>query len=142
MSWPSVVLIARARECAAIEAEIRSLGVGKHPLGVGEFLHWNGNSYALDFSGDVLADFAPEEIEDAARRIGEPPRVIYVSCQSMDAARIFLSFVLPRFTGLIDTNHGDVVEFAEFVDLIEKHPRWDWRLTEVADLLQGQGDDA
>jgi hypothetical protein len=135
MSWPSVVLLASAHECAAIEAEVRSLGVGKDPLSDGDFLHWNGNSYALDFSGDVLSDFEPEDIEDMRQRIGEEPRAIYVSCQSMDAARMFLSFTLRNFSGLIDTNHGDVLEFAEFVDLVEKHPQWDWRRTEVAELL-------
>ncbi|MGW0469299.1 hypothetical protein ACWDX6_29220 [Streptomyces sp. NPDC003027] len=140
MSWPSVVLLASAPECAAIEAKVRSLGVGKDPLGDGSFLHWNGNSYALNFSGDVLADFEPDEIEDARRRIGAEPRAIYVSCQSMDAARAFLAYALRGFSGLIDTNHGDVLEFAEFVDLIEKHPQWDWRRTEVAELLGQPGD--
>ncbi|WP_405767297.1 hypothetical protein [Streptomyces sp. NBC_01538] len=139
MSWPSVVLLASAHECAAIEAEVRSLGVGKDPLSDGDFLHWNGNSYALDFSGDVLSDFEPEDIEDMRQRIGEEPRAIYVSCQSMDAARTLLTFTLRNFSGLIDTNHGDVIEFAEFVDLVEKHPQWDWRRTEVAELLGGPG---
>ena len=139
MSWPSVVLLASAHECAAIEAEVRSLGVGKDPLSDGDFLHWNGLD-ALDFSGDVLSDFEPEDIEDMRQRIGEEPRAIYVSCQSMDAARTLLTFTLRNFSGLIDTNHGDVIEFAEFVDLVEKHPQWDWRRTEVAELLGGPGD--
>ncbi|MDX2545355.1 hypothetical protein ACOT81_12985 [Streptomyces sp. WI04-05B] len=140
MSWPSVVLLASASECAAIEARVRSLGVEKDPLSDGDFLHWNGNSFALDFSGDVLSDFEPEEVEDMGRRIGEDPRAIYVSCQSMEAARLFLSSALRGFSGLIDTNHGDVVEFAEFVDLIEKHPQWDWRRTELAELLGRPGE--
>ncbi|MEE1752862.1 hypothetical protein [Streptomyces sp. SP18CS02] len=76
MSWPSVVLLASAQECAAIEAEVRSLGVEKDPLSEGDFLHWNGNSYALDFSGDVLSDFEPDEVEDARLRIGAEPRAI------------------------------------------------------------------
>lgn len=134
MSWPSVVLLASAPVCAAIEANVRSLGVGKDPLSEGDFLHWNGNSYALDFSGRVLADYEPDEIEDAQRRIGSEPRAIYVSCQSMEAARMFLAHTLPSFSGLIDTNYGDVIEFAEFVDLIAVHPDWDWRRTEVAEL--------
>ncbi|MEU3845338.1 hypothetical protein AB0E88_35585 [Streptomyces sp. NPDC028635] len=139
MSWPSVVLLASAHECTAIEATVRSLGVGKDPLGAGDFLHWNGNSYALDFSGAVLSDFEPEEVEDVRRRIGEEPHAIYVSCESMDAARMLLSSVLPGFSGLIDTNHGDVIEFAEFVDLLDKHPQWDWRRTEVTELLGRSG---
>ncbi|MEU8763862.1 hypothetical protein [Streptomyces sp. NPDC048659] len=135
MSWPSVVLVASAPECAAIEARVRTLGVEKDPLSEGDFLHWNGYSYALDFSGDILSEFEPDEIEDARRRIGAEPQGIYVSCQSMDAARTFLAYALRGFSGLIDTNHGDVVDFAEFVDLIGKHPDWDWRRTELADLL-------
>lgn len=140
MSWPSVVLLASAHECAAIEAKVRSLGVEKDPLSDGDFLHWNGNSYALDFSGDVLSDFEPEELEAARRRIEAEPHVIYVSCQSMEAARAFLAHALRGFSGLIDTDHGDVLEFAEFVDLIEEHPQWDWRRTEAAELLGQPGD--
>ncbi|WP_282693336.1 hypothetical protein [Streptomyces sp. CC208A] len=140
MSWPSVVLLASTQECAAIETKVRSLGTEEDPLSEGDFLHWNGNSYALDFSGDVLSDFEPEEIEEARRRTGAEPHAIYVSCQSMDAARMFLSYVLRGFSGLIDTDYGDVIEFAEFLDLIEKYPQWDWRRTEVAELLGQAGD--
>ncbi|MEE1752863.1 hypothetical protein [Streptomyces sp. SP18CS02] len=53
----------------------------------------------------------------------------------MHAARTFLSGPLRGFSGLIDTNHGDVLAFAEFLGLVDKHPQWDWRRTEVADLL-------
>ncbi|MFF3403783.1 hypothetical protein ACFYW6_35475 [Streptomyces sp. NPDC002659] len=53
----------------------------------------------------------------------------------MDAARAFMPQVLAGFSGLIDTNHGDVLEFSEFVRLIENHPRWDWRRAPVAQLL-------
>ncbi|WMX45070.1 hypothetical protein RGF97_09675 [Streptomyces roseicoloratus] len=130
-----MVLLASAQECAAIETDMRSLGIEKDPLSDGDFLHWNGNSYALDFSGDVLADFEPEEIQDITQRVRTEPHAIYVSCQSMDAARTFLSHVLRGYSGLIDTNHGDVLEFAEFLDLIDKHPQWDWRRTEAAELL-------
>lgn len=141
MSWPSVVLLAGGAERDAVEARVRRLGVGEDPLSDGDFLHWNGNSYALDFSGAVLADFEPDEIEDARRRLGTDPRAVYVSSQSMDAARTFLSYALRGVSGLIDTNHGDVIGFAEFVALIEKHPEWDWRRTGVRELL-GRSDDS
>lgn len=140
MSWPSVILLAAARECSSITARIRSYGVRKDPLAVGEVLHWKGYSYSLDFSGRVLEDFEPEEIEEVSRRIGEPC-AIYLSCESMDAARSFLAEVLVGFSGLVDTNHGDIIEASDFVRLIESHPQWDWRRVEVSDLLDRAGEE-
>ncbi|MFG3526299.1 hypothetical protein ACGF8B_06120 [Streptomyces sp. NPDC047917] len=140
MSWPSVILLATAQECSSITARIRSYGIRRDPLTDGDVLGWKGYSYSLDFSGRVLDDFEPEEIEEISRRIGEP-FAIYLSCESMDAARGFLGEVLVGFSGLIDTNHGDVVEFGDFLRLIENHPQWDWRRVEVSDLLDRAGEE-
>ncbi|MFJ1577492.1 hypothetical protein [Streptomyces sp. NPDC088182] len=139
MSWPSVILLATAQECASIAARIKSYGVRRDPLTDGDVLDWNGYSYSLDFSGRVLEDFEPEEAEEIYRRIGEP-FAIYLSCESMDAARKLLGQALAGFSGLIDTNHGDVVEFGDFVTLIDNHPQWDWRRTEVSQILHQAGD--
>ncbi|MFF4371641.1 hypothetical protein [Streptomyces sp. NPDC001594] len=134
MSWPSLIILATAQECDSIAARIRSFGVQWDPITDSDVLHWSGYSYSLDFSGRVLADFEPEEIDDISTRLGSPS-AIYVSCESMDAARILLPKALEGFSGLIDTNHGDVVEFGEFTRLIKNHPQWDWRRTDVSELL-------
>ncbi|MEU8962698.1 hypothetical protein AB0C89_13450 [Streptomyces sp. NPDC048491] len=134
MSWPSLIILATAQECDSIAARIRSFGVHWDPITDSDVLHWSGYSYSLDFSGRVLADFEPEEIDDISARLGSPS-AIYVSCESMDAARILLPEALDGFSGLIDTNHGDVVDFGEFTRLIKNHPQWDWRRTDVSELL-------
>lgn len=118
----------------ALEARIRSFGLVPDPLREGgEFLHRRGYSYSLDLSGDILADFEPEDLDEITARIGEPYGV-YVSCQSMDAARALLREVLRGFDGLIDTNHFEVLSAQEFLAVLARHPEWDWRRTPSTEL--------
>ncbi|MET8450903.1 hypothetical protein [Streptomyces sp. NPDC005209] len=103
------------------------------PTTGGERLQWQGYSYWFDLSGGILSDFEPEDLEEITARIGEPYGA-YVSCESMDAARAFLRQVLTESTGLLDTNHHDVLPAGEFLDLLERHPQWDWRRVPSTDL--------
>ncbi len=132
MSWPSVIILASKAECSSLEGRIRSFELVPDPATGDERLHWQGYSYYIDLSGGILADFGPEELEQIAARIGEPYGV-YVSCQSMDAARVFLGQVLPGLDGLVDTNHNDILPASEFLALLARHPRWDWRRIPSAD---------
>ncbi|KQX59423.1 MULTISPECIES: hypothetical protein [unclassified Streptomyces] len=133
MSWPSVILFAPAVERAALEARVRAFGLVPDPVTGDEKLHWEGYSYYLDLSGGILSDYEPDELAELAARIGEPYGV-YVSCQSMDAARTFLRSALDGFDGLIDTNHFDVLRAGEFLALLDRHPDWDWRRHPSTDL--------
>ncbi|MGW0884605.1 hypothetical protein [Streptomyces sp. NPDC002671] len=56
------------------------------PVTGDERLHWHGYSYYIDLSGGILTDYELEELEQVKTRIGDP-YAVYVSCQSMDAAR-------------------------------------------------------
>ncbi|MFJ5723032.1 hypothetical protein [Streptomyces sp. NPDC093149] len=98
-----------------------------------ERLHWHGYSYYIDLSGGILADYEPDEIDQVTNRIGEP-YAVYVSCQSMDAAREFLRDVLPGLDGLVDTNHYEILQAGEFLTLMGRHPGWDWRRRPSTDL--------
>ncbi|MFF3291723.1 hypothetical protein [Streptomyces sp. NPDC003023] len=98
-----------------------------------ERLHQHGYSYCIDLSGGILADYEPEELEQVRSRIGEP-YAVYVSCQSMDAARAFLRDVLPGVDGLVDTNHHEILPANEFLTLVDRHPGWDWRRVPSTDL--------
>ncbi|WP_244291540.1 hypothetical protein [Streptomyces subrutilus] len=91
-----------------------------------ERLRWHGYSYHLDLSGRILADYESDELEQVRSQIGEPYGV-YVSCESMDAARTFLRYVLDGFDGLIDTNHFEILPAKEFLALVDGYPEWDWR---------------
>ncbi|MFC7914508.1 hypothetical protein [Streptomyces sp. NPDC057386] len=133
MSWPSVIILVSAERRPSLEARIRSLQLEPDPWTGDERLHRHGYSYAIDLSGGILADFAPEELEQVRSRIGEP-YAVHVSCQSMDAARAFLHEVLPGVDGLVDTNHGETVPTSRFLTLIDRHPEWDWRRRPSTDL--------
>ncbi|MDT9691760.1 hypothetical protein Q5762_26145 [Streptomyces sp. P9(2023)] len=99
----------------------------------GEKLHLHGYSYYIDLSGGILTDYEPDELDQVATRIGEP-YAVYVSCQSMDAARAFLRDVLPGVDGLVDTNHHEILQASEFLTLVDRHPGWDWRRRPSTDL--------
>jgi hypothetical protein len=133
MSWPPVIILSPVDERPSLEALIRYFGLAPDPLTDGDILYWRGYSYGFDLSGRILADFEPEELDEITARFGDPYGA-YVSCESMDAARSFLSRTLRGFTGLVDTNHYDVLPADEFLALLARHPRWDWRRTPSADL--------
>ncbi|MGY4926610.1 hypothetical protein [Streptomyces sp. 900105755] len=98
-----------------------------------ERLHQHGYSYYIDLSGGILADFESEELEQVRIRIGEP-YAVYVSCQSMDAARAFLRDVLPGMDGLVDTNHHEILQASQFLTLVGRYSEWDWRRQPSTDL--------
>lgn len=125
MSWPSAIVLAPVERRPFLEGLIRSFDLAPDATG-DERLHWHGYSYYLDLSGRILADYEPDELEEVRSQIGEPYGV-YVSCESMDAARVFLRHVLDGFDGLIDTNHHEILPAHEFVALLDRHPDWDWR---------------
>ncbi|MFF0075621.1 hypothetical protein [Streptomyces sp. NPDC005494] len=133
MSWPSVIVLAPTERSSSFEDPIRALGVFPDPATGAERLHWQEYSYYLDLTGGILADFEQEELEHIAELIGEP-RGFYVSGQSMDAIRALLGHLLPGFHGLVDTDHGDILPAHEFLGLLGRYPRWDWRRVPRADV--------
>ncbi|WP_308377991.1 hypothetical protein [Streptomyces sp. ISL-98] len=128
-----MIILAPAEQRLSLETRIRSFGLAPDPATGCERLYWQGYSYYFDLSGDILDDFEPEDLEQITARIGEPYGA-YVSCGSMDAARAFLGQVLPGFNGLLDTNHYEVLPADEFLDLLARHPQWDWRRIPSTDL--------
>ncbi len=137
MSWPSVVILAPVAQRPSLETRVRSFGLVPDPVTGDERMHWQGYSYSFDLSGGILPDFEPEELDQVTARIGEPYGA-YVSCQSMDAARTFLRQVLPGFDGLVDTNHHEILPAGEFLALLTRYPRWDWRRTPSTGVTGGQ----
>lgn len=133
MSWPSVIILAPAERRSSLEGRIRSFELVPDPATGDERLHWHGYSYYIDLAGGILADYEPDELEQVTTRIGEPYGV-YVSCESMDAARAFLCHVLDGFDGLVDTNHYEILPASEFLALVGRHPGWDWRRQPSTDL--------
>lgn len=125
MSWPSVIVLVFVERRPSLEGRIRSLELVPDPVTGDERLHQHGYSYRIDLSGGILADYEPEELEQVRTRIGEP-YAVYVSCQSMDAARVFLRDVLPGADGLVDTNHHEILQASELLTLVDRYPGRDW----------------
>ncbi|MFJ6635455.1 hypothetical protein ACIQMR_29255 [Streptomyces sp. NPDC091376] len=133
MSWPSVIILASAEQRPSLEGRIRSFELVPDSATGDERLHWHGYSYYLDLSGRILADYEPDDLEQVTNRIGAPYGV-YVSCESMNAARTFLRCVLDGFDGLIDTNHFEILPAKDFLAMLDHHPEWDWRRQPSTDL--------
>ena len=135
MSWPSVIILVPSERRSSFERRIRSFELVPDSVTGDEKLHWSGYSYYIDLSGGILVEYEPEELEQVTTRIGEP-YAVYVSCQSMDAARAFLRRVLPDCDGLVDTNHFEILRADEFLTLVDRYPQWDWRRLPSTDLQQ------
>ncbi|MFF2164380.1 hypothetical protein ACFVWP_27175 [Streptomyces sp. NPDC058175] len=123
-----MIILVPAERRRSLERGIRAFGLVPDPVTGDERLHRHGYSYCIDLSGGILADYEPEELEQVqvTNGIGEP-YAVYVSCQSMDAARVFLREVLPGVDGLVDTNHHEILPVSEFLTLVDRFPGWDWR---------------
>lgn len=133
MSWPSVIILVPAERRPLLEGRFRAFELVPDPVTGGDRLYRHGYSYCLDLSGGILVDYEREELDEVATRIGEP-YAVYVSCQSMDAARALLREVLPGLDGLVDTNHDEILQASEFLTLVDRHPGWDWRRQPSTDL--------
>jgi hypothetical protein len=138
VSFPSVLIIVAGRDSGSIVASVRSLGVEWNATIKSDVLRWQGYSCNLDLSGGIVDEYDPETLEEVSREIDDP-FVIYLSSESIGAARALLPKVLDGFDGLLETNHGDIVEFARFLQLIAQYPEWDWRRMEVSVLLGQEG---
>ncbi|MER7812057.1 hypothetical protein [Streptomyces sp900116325] len=128
-----MIILVPAERRPSLEGRIRCLDLVPDPVTGDERLHQHGYSYSIDLSGGILADYDPEELEQVTSRIGEP-YAVYVSCESMDAARAFLREVLPGVDGLVDTNHFEILQASDFLTLVDRYPGWDWRCRPSTDL--------
>ncbi|MGX1219315.1 hypothetical protein [Streptomyces ambofaciens] len=133
MSWPSVIILVPAERRPVLEGRIRALDLVPDAVTGDDRLHRHGYSYYIDLSGGILADYEREELDQVRTRIGEP-YAVYVSCQSMDAARALLRDVLPGLDGLVDTNHHEILQTSEFLKLLDRYAGWDWRRQPSMDL--------
>lgn len=114
-------------------SRIRAFELVPDPVTGDDRLHWHGYSYSIDLSGGILTDYESDELDQVTTRVGKP-YAVYVSCQSMGAARAFLGDVLPGLDGLVDTSHYEILQASEFLTLVNCHPDWDWRRQPSTDI--------
>ncbi|MEU9221490.1 hypothetical protein AB0D47_33755 [Streptomyces sp. NPDC048376] len=128
-----MIILVPAERRPLLEGRIRALDLVPDAVTGDDRLHRHGYSYYIDLSGGILADYEREELDQVRTRIGEP-YAVYVSCQSMDAARALLRDVLPGLDGLVDTNHHEILQTSEFLKLLDRYAGWDWRRQPSMDL--------
>ncbi|MDX5575973.1 hypothetical protein OH733_35715 [Streptomyces griseus] len=86
-------------------------------------------SYGVDTSGDVLDEFDEEELDEIRRRIGEF-RAITLEYPGVSCIRDLLGEAVQGLSGLLDTNHGELIAYEEVLERFRSEPLWDWRFTE------------
>ncbi|MEU1311579.1 hypothetical protein ABZ419_22180 [Streptomyces cinnamoneus] len=84
--------------------------------------------FGVDVSGDVLDEFEEEEITGISARLGEFGAVL-LEYPDVSSVRDLLREVIHGMSGLLDTNYGELLEFADVLDRFRREPAWDWRVT-------------
>ncbi|GHC54930.1 hypothetical protein [Streptomyces cinnamoneus] len=82
--------------------------------------------FGVDVSNDVLDEFEAEEITGISARLGEFGAVL-LEYPDVPSVRDLLREVIHGMSGLLDTNHGQLLEFADVLDRFRRDPLWDWR---------------
>ncbi|MER7901150.1 hypothetical protein ABTX62_35095 [Streptomyces sp. NPDC096046] len=85
-------------------------------------------SFGVDASGDVLDEFDQEEVNEIRQKIGEF-QAITIEYSRVSCIRDLLGEVIQGLSGLLDTNHGELIEYGDVLTRFQKEPLWDWRLT-------------
>ncbi|QIY96062.1 hypothetical protein HEP87_21075 [Streptomyces sp. S1D4-11] len=101
---PTLVLLVPGSEHREFMAEMRALGVVNRPDPQFDFLELEGENYQFSFSGCVIEDFSPEELEEASQ-VAPDPSAILMEYEDAKSAKVLAR----RMDG---------------------EPEWDWRFGE------------
>jgi hypothetical protein len=82
-------------------------------------------SFGVDFSGDVVAEFEEDEINQVSQELGEFGAIL-IEYPGMPCLRQLLLEVLQGFDGLLDTNHGELIRYDQVLERFRRDPSWDW----------------
>ncbi|MEU1004444.1 hypothetical protein [Streptomyces tibetensis] len=85
-------------------------------------------SFGVDTSGDVLDEFDQEEADEIRQKIGEF-QAITLEYPGVSCIRDLLGEVIQGLSGLLDTNHGELIEYGDVLVRFQREPLWDWRFT-------------
>ncbi|MGI5372629.1 hypothetical protein [Streptomyces iakyrus] len=83
-------------------------------------------SFGVDASDDVLDEFDQEEVDEIRQRIGEF-QAVTLEYSSASCIRDLLGEVIQGLSGLLDTNHGELIEYKDVLTRFQREPLWDWR---------------
>lgn len=125
---PTIVLLSPSKDHQVVVGRLR--GAGDYTEG--EFfdrLDRGECRFGVDVSQDVLEEFEESEREEVRLAIGESFRAVTLEYAGVPCLRDLLAEVLQGASGLLDTNHGELVPYGEVLARFHQDPLWDWRST-------------
>ncbi|GLW90427.1 hypothetical protein [Actinokineospora globicatena] len=82
--------------------------------------------YGVNVTDSVKSDFDDDELAEVDARVGAFASVM-LEYRGTACVRSLLETVLPGLTGVLDTDHGQLLDFAEVLARFSREPDWDWR---------------
>jgi hypothetical protein len=122
---PTIVLLSAPDDHQRIMARLRQAGVYRDGK-IFDRLDRGDCAFHIDASGDVLSEFDADELDEISQRIGEF-RTILVEYSEVSCLRDLLSELLTGVAGVLDTNYGEFLDYAEVLARFRREPGWDWR---------------
>lgn len=106
------------------EMKRRILGLGENSND-GHFLYVQvaGNTVGIIDGNHLLDEYESEELAEVASRIGEFSPIL-VEYPDAHSAQVLLAECLPGVSGILDTNYGELLDYAEVLSRISAVPAW------------------
>ncbi|MFD8608335.1 hypothetical protein [Streptomyces sp. NPDC059631] len=122
---PTIVLLSPPGDHEVVVARLQGAGTYEKDAILGRV--FRGDClFGVDFTGDVLDDFSEEEVDEIRNRIGDF-RAVMLEYSSVPCVRDLLLGVLQGVSGVLDTNHGEMITYGEVLERFRADPLWDWR---------------
>ncbi|MFI7300295.1 hypothetical protein [Streptomyces sp. NPDC050121] len=122
---PTIVLLSPTGDHQELVHRLRGAGSYREA----EFfdhLDRGGCRFGVDLSGDVINEFDEEELAEISEKLGEF-RAVLVEYPDMVCIRELLLDVLSGIRGILDTNHGELLDYQNALRRFQRDPSWDWR---------------
>ncbi|MFG1653650.1 hypothetical protein ACGFIE_27320 [Micromonospora sp. NPDC049275] len=122
---PTVVLLTPTSSGKELADRLRRAGAYQEGE-LFDYLDRETCRFGLDFSGDVIQDLDEEDIDRIRGELGDFS-AITVEYSDISCIRDLLHDVTQGIDGLIDTNYGEILSWAEVLQRLDADPSWDWR---------------
>ncbi|MER8001773.1 hypothetical protein [Streptomyces sp. NPDC095613] len=122
---PTIVLLSPTDDHQELVARLRRFGTYSEDA-IFDHLDRGECRFGVDSSGDVIGEFDEEEIDEISGRFTEFSAIL-IEYQGVACIRELLVNVLPGVRGVLDTNHGEFLDYEEVLERFRSNPEWDWR---------------
>ncbi|MEF2529218.1 MULTISPECIES: hypothetical protein [Streptomyces] len=122
---PTIVLLSPASDHQELVARLRA--AGSYSEGeIFDHLDRGECRFGVDLSGEVIDEFDEEETVGISEKLGEFNAVL-LEYSEMACVRDLLMGVIPGIRGILDTNHGELLDYENVLERFRRNPSWDWR---------------